>query len=157
MASTVNIIRSLRATSDIPKPFGGVDVRDWSPPQYELNNGFFSKTIDKVWSGIQTLAAGTLTVDLTTLASTGLPTTDFTNDSILVFSMENLGVASINVKVGATNGYTMFTASGVDVHAGSGITLWSKTGYAAVSATLKTLLFTGTGTDSFRMALVGGI
>ena len=114
------------------------------------------------WEDTVALAAGTVTLDLTALSSGNLPTKDLTGLTVQFIKVINPSTNANNITVadGAANGYLIFgDASGqITIPPGMGVMFGAMVteGLAAVSATVKNITITGTGTQTFDIQIVAG-
>ncbi len=106
-----------------------------------------------------TLSGGTLVLDLTNLTGTNGATVDATTLKLQLLLFNNpTGNSSVVISDGASNAYLIFghAAGEVTIFAGDNQqNKWTDT-LADVSATVKNVLLTGTGTDAFEMVMVFG-
>lgn len=147
---TTEMAFGCKLVEEVATPFGGVNTFDYSLPDVIMRGGATSSPIlNEVWSGTFSLTAGAGSVDLAALARTGRTALDITGKRILGYRVDSLGTAAITIATGATNGYA------IDVVVGAGGTAqqWNPAGFGTVDSTHDTLDVSGTGTDSFRLAL----
>lgn len=116
----------------------------------------------------QTLSGGALTIDLTAVTGTNGVTVDFSGLKIQHIFMVNGtaisagvitggGQAVQSVGEGAANGYAIFGAgNAVDVKAGQSIEMHFADSADDVAGADKNIDFTGAGSETFFLVLVGG-
>ena len=114
------------------------------------------------WEDTISLVAGAHTIDLTALPNGNLANKDFTGLTVQFIKVINpsTNANSITVKDGATNGYLIYGDTSGQVTIAPGMMNFhgaaETEGLAAVSATVKTIDITGTGTQSFKVQVVAG-
>jgi len=102
------------------------------------------------------LSSGTATIDLTALTGTQ-GTVDGTGLKVQSLIFKNAAANQVTISKGATNGYSIFGASGsVVVPAGSTLAMTFADTLADISSTVKTLDLAGTGSQSFSVGIVMG-
>jgi len=148
---------SCKLVEEVAGPFGSANTFDYSLPDLLMRGGAgTSPVVDDVWSGTYAMTAGAVTVSLAALARTGRTALDLTGKRVLGLRVDNLGVAQIIIKTGTTTGYII--GAGIIVGPGGSAQVWHPTGFGTVTASLFNIDATGTGTDSFRLALwVGSV
>lgn len=115
----------------------------------------------KTWFDDVELSAGTLTLDLTALTRTNLPTVDLTGLKVQFIKVkaDSTNTAGVIVADHATTGYLIFgDASGqVTLLAGMEVLLLGNDQLADVSASVKQLLITSSDPDAkFAIEIVAG-
>lgn len=112
---------------------------------------------DTSWS-VLTRLVSTGDLDLTSLTDTLGDALDLTTKKIHAIMIKHTGASgAITFKNHATNGYGIFGLESLVVLAvGGSILLLQNGGNEAVSATAKIIEITGTGSDSFDMAISAG-
>lgn len=103
------------------------------------------------------LAAGTKDIDLT-----NLPTAEDSADTFAGLKVQavrirnNSAATTLVVTPGASNGYQLNSTDGLRIAPGQQLLLTYKDNLADVDGTHKVLTFTGTGTETFDLALAAG-
>lgn len=129
-----------------------------------LLTGDTTPAVTEVWSDDIPLVAGVHTIDLRALTDRKGPggvavDKDFDGLKIILVKIvaADDNAAHLVFKKGATNGYNLFGGTTwFAIPKGGSYLAYLKAGLAAVSATVKTIDVTGTGTDSFKIILVAG-
>jgi len=114
------------------------------------------------WADLVSLAAGTVTIDLTSLSNGNLPAKDFTGLTVQFIKVHNPSTNANNITVAdhGTTGYLIFGDTSGQITIPPGMMMMfgaaETEGLAAVSGTVKQILVTGTGTQSFYIQIVAG-
>ena len=114
-----------------------------------------------------TLIAGAVTIDLTSLTGTNGSSVDLTGLKVQQILFNNGTTSSgtlsagtnavVTIDAGATNGLDIFGSTGqVDVPPGGSIQMLFQDTLADVSASVKNIDLSGTGTDAYEMIIVAG-
>lgn len=158
---------SLTAVLDLDLAYAGLENPDLkiaiaTALRADLGPATTPISATKAWAGTVALITGAKTLDLTALPRGNAPDVDLTGLTIKAVLIYNRsGNAVLTIAKGATNGYFIFGATastvalpdgfynqfGVNNVAGAGA-------LAAVDETHKTIDFTGTGTESFEIAIL---
>jgi len=120
-------------------------------------SGSTSPDITKAAYQTIALVAGAKTIDLTALLLNGNAVTlDGLNPRAI--HLKNTGAAAMTIVAGASNGYTGLGALfSVTLPPDAGFLMdWPLDNATAVSATVKTLDVTGTGTDTLQLSILAG-
>lgn len=147
---TTEMAFGCKLVEEVAAPFGAVNTFDYSLPDVLIRGGADTNpVVSEVWSGTYTLTAGAASIDLKALARTGRTALDITGKRVLRYRVDNMGVAAVTLATGATNGYV------IDVVVGPGgiAQQANPSGFGTVDATHDIIDVSGTGTDSFRLAL----
>lgn len=111
----------------------------------------------KVYVDTVALVAGAKTIDLTSLGSTGGGTFSATGLKVRGIMLHNTSANPLTISPGASNPYPLFgTANAKVVRTGGRFMEYFADGLAAVSGSVKTIDFAGTGTDTFNLILLFG-
>ena len=108
------------------------------------------------------LVAGTYTIDLTALPNGNLANKDLTGLTVQFIKVRNPSTNANNITVadGAANGYLILGDASGQITIPPGMSFQfgavATEGLAAVSATVKNITVTGTGTQSFDVQIVAG-
>jgi hypothetical protein len=145
-------------SEELASPFQGSNSLNYTVPELSVAlDGVSTPVVDTVYSGLFTLTTGALTIDLTSLARTGRAALSLTGKAIYAVRIQNLGANSMAFIQGATNGYAMFALTpGHQVGAGGSFMQYQAAGFGTVGAADLNLDITGTGSQTFRMALAAG-
>lgn len=157
----------LKVTETIPL---GLDAVTDQPfiEQIDTTNSSGTKTpttsvpCTQRWADTVSLSGGTVTIDLTALSNGNLPTKDFTGLTVQFIKVRNPSTNANNITVadGAANGYLIFGDASGQVTIPPGMTVMfgavATEGLAAVSATVKNITVTGTGSQAFDIQIVAG-
>jgi hypothetical protein len=111
-----------------------------------------------IFSGaVYALIAGAKTLDLRALRTVAGGSGDGNGLKVQGFYFKNLGANPMTIVGGASNGYLIFGTSGsVIVPAGGALALSLADASADVSASVKTIDVSGTGTQTFECAVILG-
>lgn len=147
-----------KLVEEVAAPFGAVNTFDYSLPDLLILGGAATTPVlTQVWSGILALVAGTLTIDLQVLTRTGRSNLSLDGLSIFGYRVDNLGAAALTFIAPVADDYPMFPATpGLVVGIGASVQMWVPGGFGVVGAAASDITVTGTGTDTFRLALWAG-
>lgn len=114
--------------------------------------------VDDAWFQRVSLSAGTVTLALDALASTGMTAKDWTGKRVIFFAIHNRGANSMLFAGAASNPYELFGGASdqMTVPAGAYVQAYSPIGFGTVSGSVSDITVTGTGTQQFDMLLVAG-
>ncbi len=119
-----------------------------------------SVPITKPWSDNVAMTAGAVTLDFTALDQVNLPVVNATGLKLQLFIFRNLSANSntITIKDGATNGYDIFGDSSgqITLNPGEVEMRFCNESLEDVSATVKTIDITGTGTETLEVVMAFG-
>jgi len=159
-----NVTAFFRFVTDLferaPAAVRGLNSWDYGLAQRDFTyNADTDPNATEVWSGTTALSAGTVTVNFGTLARTGRTALNLTGLTIYAIRIKNNGANPMTFKDGATNGYPLFGLT--DGHViGAGDEFMQATsrvaGFATVATADITIDVTGTGAQTFDMAIVAG-
>lgn len=122
-------------------------------------SGSSTPDLDVVCFTKVTLSGGSKTLDLTATVDVSGVTFDFTGKKLCLLRIYNPSANSVNITAGAANPYTDFwgTSNDLDLDAGEEIMKRVRDSNsnpnAAVSATVKNIDWSGTGTDFFLVTM----
>lgn len=147
-----------KLTEEVAAPFGAVNVLDYSLPDLLIRGGASSSpVVTQVWAGIMALTAGALTIDLQVLARAGRTDLSLDGLRVLGYRIDNLGAAALTFIAPVADAYAMVPATpGLLVGVGETVQRYRPGGYGTVSSTASDITVSGTGTDTFRLALFAG-
>lgn len=149
-------------------PSLGLDLADNTPIQHKTSYGASSGELTastspdatQVWSDRRALVAGVDTLDLTALPRGNLPNLDLTGLKVRLVKVAcaSANSAAIKFKFGATNPYPIGgSATGeFDVYPNGVEERYNHNGAPAVSATVKNVAVSGTGTDAYEIIMIAG-
>lgn len=125
---------------------------------HTLFNNVITPSPATIFSGkVYTLVTGALSIDLRALRTVGGGSGDGNGLKVQGLFIENLGANVMTFVGGASNGYLIFgTAGSVQVQPGGSLCLFTNDGSADVDATHKTIDVSGTGSQTFQLAVILG-
>lgn len=119
-----------------------------------------SPAADTAWSGLLTLAAGTLTFALDAMPRTDMDALDFEGKRILAFVVQNLGLTAMTFGGAVAqpfNGLFGAAADPTTVPPGGFLQGYAPVGYGTVAAaSASDITVDGDGVETFRLILVAG-
>lgn len=116
-----------------------------------------SPPVSKAAYFVAALSGGAAVLDLTALPGGVTGNVDLTSKRVVLFKLANPGTNPVAVAADGTNGYLLLGASGsAVVPAGGELTVYLANGGPVVGGSAKRIALTGTGTDSFNVAVLGG-
>ena len=126
--------------------------------QHTLFNETSTPSPAVVFSGdVYALSAGAKTLDLTALYTVGGGTADGTGYKVQGFYFKNLGANVMTIVGGASNGYSIFGASGsVVVQPSGGFCMFFNDASDDIASGDRTIDISGTGTQTFEAAFILG-
>jgi len=107
----------------------------------------------------QALSTGTATIDLTSLTGTNGASVDATGLKLQAMYVENTsGNATLEVDVGASNGYNLGNSAATEIHLGDGMAgmFFYNEGNPDVGASAKDIDLVGTGSEASKWIMVFG-
>lgn len=141
---------------------GNPDSAD--PAQRKITHAAFNETLtlgatsnpvaQKHAAFVKALVAGAVTIDLTALTAANGAVLDATGLKLQALKVKNLGANNLTINTGAVNGYN-FGGSRI-VYPGGTEVIYANGALPAVSATVKTIDLTGTGTQTSQWTLILG-
>lgn len=100
------------------------------------------------------LSAGTLVIDFTSLFKLGGGTQDMTAKRLIALLFTNTSTHNVDLGPNGSNAYPLFGSTNkITVYPGDTVAKYFGANLAVVGPTVKQILLTGTGTDSFNLAL----
>lgn len=159
MAGTSHFKASMLVTNQIASLLGGAAVNFPHELAVDRRRGSdTSPVVDTPVVIVATLAAGTLTIDLTALTGLNGAAIDLTGQVVYDYAIYNTGSNNMTIDQSDTNGYGLFTTGGTEIKAGGFIFGGgAATGYGTVGASAKDLVLTGTGTEVAHIILSTGV
>ncbi len=126
--------------------------------QHTLFNNVITPSPATIFSGkVYALVTGALSIDLRALRTVGGGSGDGNGLKVQGFYFKNLGANNMTIVGGASNGYLIFGTSGsVVVVPGGSLCLFTNDGSADVDGTHKTIDVSGTGSQTFQLAVILG-
>ena len=110
--------------------------------------------VSKIAAFLATLAAGTLTIDLTALVGTNNAVVDGTGLKLQFLRIANLGANAMTIAQGGSNPYAI--GAGLTIPPGGSVLLEGNGGFTAIGPTLKNLLLTGTAAQTANVTVILG-
>lgn len=126
--------------------------------QHTLFNNVITPSPATIFSGkVYALVTGALSIDLRALRTVGGGSGDGNGLKVQGFYFKNLGANPMTIVGGASNGYLIFGASGsVIVPVGGSLCMAFADASADVDGTHKTIDVSGTGSQTFQLAVILG-
>lgn len=155
---TTEMAFGCKLVEEVAAPFGAVNTFDYSLPDLLFRGGAgTTPVVTQVWGGIMALTAGSLTIDLQVLTRTGRSTLSLDGLHVIGYRIDNLGATSLTFIAPVSDAYAMVPATpGLLVGANESFQRWRPGGFGAVSSSASDITVSGTGTNSFRLALWAG-
>lgn len=157
-ASTVTSVETL----DTNVPAAAANAKTITQSGFNTAHNLNSATAVPVTKDVYfnaTLVAGALTIDLRTLTGTNDLAVDFNGLKVQVakFKAKTTNAGAVTIAKGASNGSTFMGSAWSFVLApGQEVTFYGNDAAPDVSATVKTIDLTGTGTDVVETTLIAG-
>lgn len=114
--------------------------------------------IDDIWASTVALSAGTVTLALDGLTSTGMTSKDWTGKRVIFFAIHNRGANTMLAAGAAATPYELFggATDQMTIPAGGYVQAYSPTGFGTVTASISDITVTGTGVQTFDILMLAG-